>query len=146
MYNNFFIAKSDSELSKDSDSYYEKLLEQNLFYLKKIPPMIEIPQIDDNAVKLLSDILRIFKKHNTSYKLVISPLYNTPKFNSKDFQTLVSIFGSENVFDFSGNNQITTNHRNYYERSHYRPEVGKEIFQIIYSKDAKSKIDQLAKN
>ena len=144
--NNFFIAKSDSELSNDPDSYYEKLLEQNLFYIKKIPAMIETPQIDDNAVKILAEISKIFKQNNTNYKLVISPIYNTPKFNSEDIQTLVSIFGPENVFDFSGNNKITTNYRNYYERSHYRPEVGRQILEIIYSKDAKSKIDQLAKN
>lgn len=146
VHNDFFITKSDSELKNDPDSFYNKLLEQNLFYFKKIPTMIEEPQIDDNAVKMLKEILRIFKQNDTNYKLVISPLYNTPKFNNEDYKTLVSIFGTENVFDFSDNNQITTNYRNYYERSHYRPEVGRQIFEIIYSKDAKSRIDQLAQN
>lgn len=145
-YNNFFIAKSDSELCKDPDSYYVKLLEQNLFYIKKIPPMIETPQIDDNAVKILAEISKIFRQNNTSYKLVISPIYNTPKYNSKDFQTLVSIFGPENVFDFSGNNQITANYKNYYERSHYRPEVGKQILETIYAENAKSLVDRLTQD
>ena len=31
-------------------------------------------------------------------------------------------------------------------RSHYRPKVGKQILEIIYSQDAKSKIDQLTQN
>ena len=108
--------------------------------------MIEEPQIKDKTIEYLREMAGIFKHNNTNYKLVISPLYNTPKFNNTDFETLVRIFGSENVFDFSGENSITSNYRNYYERSHYRPEVGRQILEIIYSDNAKSKINQLTQN
>lgn len=145
-YNSFSIPKYDEELSINSKAYYANLLEDNLFYKKQIPPMIEEPQIDAKAVNYLLDIARIFKENNTNYKLVISPLYNSPKFNSKDYETLIKIFGFQNVFDFSGDNKITSDYKNYYERSHFRPEVGRQIFEIIYSENAKSKIDQLAQN
>lgn len=146
VYNNFSIPKFDEELSISPKVYYAKMLKQNLFYIKKIPPMIEEPQVDDKAISYLREIERIFDKNNTNYKFVISPQYNTPKFNSRDFEILINIFGSENVFDFSGENMITTDYTNYYERSHYRPKVGRQILEIIYSEDAKSKIDQLTQN
>lgn len=146
VYNNFFITKIDEELRLRPEAYYSDMIKNNLFYKKQIPPMIEKSQIDDKAIEYLHEISEIFKNNNTNYKLVISPQYNTPKFNIKDYDILIEIFGSENVFDFSGENTITTDYTNYYERSHYRPEVGRQIFEIIYSKDAKNKIDQLAQN
>lgn len=146
IYNNFSIPKFDEELNINPNLYYASLLNQDLFYIKKISPMIEKSQIDDKAIIYLQEIARIFNENYTNYKLVISPLYNTPKFNYKDYETLINIFGSENVFDFSGKNKITSDYTNYYERSHYRPKVGKQILEIIYSQDAKSKIDQLTQN
>jgi hypothetical protein len=146
VYNNFFITKIDRQLKTRPDAYYSELLKDNLFYKKQIPPMIEEPQINDKSVEYLQEIAEILKSNTTNYKLVISPLYNTPKFNNRDFETLVKIFGSENVFDFSGENSITSNYKNYYERSHYRPEVGRQILEIVYSNNAKSKINQLTQN
>ena len=146
VYNNFFLTKSDEELSINPKSYYARLLEQNLFYIKKIPAMIETPQIDYKAIAYLGEIAGIFNEHKTNYKLIVSPLYNEPQFNRHDIEIMTKIFGEKNVFDFSGNNKITSDYTNYYERSHYRPEVGRQILEIIYSKDAKSKINQLAKN
>ena len=146
MYNSFSIPKFDEELSLKPDAYYSNLIKNNLFYKKQIPAMIEKPQIEGRAIEYLREIYRIFSNDKTNYKLVISPLYNTPKFNQNDLETLNEILGSENVFDFSGNNKITFDYKNYYERSHFRPEVGKQILEIIYSQDAKSKIDQLTQN
>jgi hypothetical protein len=45
---------------------------------------------------------------------------------------LSGIFGTERVFDFSGVNEFTTDFRNYYEESHYRPQVAREILKRIY--------------
>jgi len=59
---------------------------------------------------------------------------------------IFKILGSHSVFDFSSNNKITSDYPNYYERSHYKSTIGKQILEIIYSQDAKSKIDQLAQN
>ncbi|MBK7498965.1 MAG: hypothetical protein IPI19_07635 [Ignavibacteriales bacterium] len=146
VYNNFFITKIDRQLKSRPDAYYSEMLKDSLFYKKQIPAMIEEPQINDIAIEYLREMAGILKHNNTNYKLVISPLYNTPKFNITDYETLVRIFGSENVFDFSGENSITSNYRNYYERSHYRPEVGRQILEIIYSDNAKSKINQLTQN
>jgi hypothetical protein len=146
IYNSFSIRSSDEELSINPKAYYANMLNQNLFYIKKISPMIEEPQIDDKAIVYLHEISKIFNENKTNYKLVISPLYNTPKFNYKDYETLINIFGSENVYDFSGKNKITSDYTNYYERSHYRSEVGRQILEMIYSQDAKSKIKQFTRN
>lgn len=146
IYNSFSIPKFDEALSIHPKLYYANLLSQDMFYIKKISPMIEKPQIENKAITYLNEIARIFNENKTNYKLVISPLYNTPKFNYNDYETLINIFGSENVFDFSGKNKITSDYTNYYERSHYRPKVGKQILEIIYSQDAKSKINQLTQN
>ena len=74
VYNSFSIPKFDEELSINTKAYYANLLKQDLFYIKKISPMIEKPQIDDKAIIYLHEIARIFNENKTNYKLVISPL------------------------------------------------------------------------
>lgn len=71
--------------------------------------------------------------HHTVYKVVINPLYDQNKINSRDLATLKDIFGSDNVYDFSGVNWITSDYHNYYEESHYRPHVAKWILGKIYN-------------
>jgi hypothetical protein len=93
------------------------------------------PQIIKNEqIVMLNDIRRIFNKNNTSFKVIISPLYDQLKLNSEDVNILRKIFGDNNVFDFSGKNRFTYDLHNYYETSHYRPIVCDSIFKIIYSK------------
>ena len=81
---------------------------------------------------LLENIHSIFKKHNSDVRIVISPLYNQKKLNEKDLAYLKNLFGTERVFDFSGINKITNDYNNYYEASHYRPHVSRELMEIIY--------------
>ena len=81
---------------------------------------------------MLQEIKSIFDKHNTNYRLVISPLYNQIKFNLTDLNVLNSIFGRNFVCDFSGIKELTKPKTNYYEFSHYRPKVGEQIMQRIY--------------
>ena len=59
-------------------------------------------------------------------------MYDQKKLNIEDLSILNALFGKENVFDFSGINQITNNLYNYYETSHYRPHVAKKIIDEIY--------------
>ena len=47
---------------------------------------------------------------------------------------IVNIFGENNVHDFSGISKITNNYKNYYENSHYRTNVTKDILKTVYSK------------
>jgi len=86
-----------------------------------------------NQKIILNNILSNLEKNNTNYKLIINPKYDQIKINQKDIEYLKTIFGKENVFDFSGINEITNNYENYYDVGHYRPKVAKEIIEKIYS-------------
>lgn len=91
------------------------------------------PQVIKNSQKiLLENINTIFKQNNTNFRIVISPLYDQKMLNPNDLEVLNSIFGKQNVFDFSGKNWITDNYMNYYESSHYRPHIADTIMSIIY--------------
>ena len=76
----------------------------------------------------------MFKRHNTCYRVVVSPLYDQIKMNPEDVKALGEIFGAENVFDFSGVSEFTSDYRNYYDDSHYRPNVAREVLNIAYGK------------
>ncbi len=99
------------------------------------PGEIALPVIGDAQLELLKSIRRIFKRHHTDCKIVVSPLFDQIKLNPKDLRILQSVFGEENVADFSGTNSITTDYRNYYEWSHYRPFVADSIMSRIYSEE-----------
>jgi hypothetical protein len=82
--------------------------------------------------ELLEKIRNILIKNKTKFKIIINPLYEQKELNKKDMEYLQKLFGEQNVFDFSGINEFTNDYRNYYENSHYRPTVSKEIMKIIY--------------
>ena len=82
---------------------------------------------------LLYEIYEIFKKQGTKYKIIINPLYDQIKINRDDLIYLKKLFDKTNVFDFSGINSFTQDYNNYYDWSHYRPHVSREIMKIIYT-------------
>lgn len=98
------------------------------------PDSVYDSAIGEKHLEMLCDIKRIFDKHNTCYKIVISPLYNQIKLAPNDINTLKSVFGDNSVYDFSGVNKFTCDYQNYYEPSHYRPHVAREIMTMIYNK------------
>ncbi|WP_114759307.1 hypothetical protein [Flavobacterium sp. AG291] len=89
--------------------------------------------IKERQKELLNTIATIFKKQGTNYKIIINPLYDQKKLNEDDIAYLIKLFGKETVYDFSGINDITNDYRNYYESSHYRPQVAKKIMKEIYT-------------
>jgi hypothetical protein len=121
----------DGMLAKSETEYYKKMA--HLFPLRDGILRTETQsRISAKQRKMLQEMKSIFDKHDTNYRLVISPLFNQVKFNPTDLNVLTSIFGRDFVFDFSGINDLTKVKTNYYEFSHYRPKVGKEIMQRIY--------------
>ena len=121
---------------------FEEEIRQNKFYteekiklfqkrdsVQKFSPVA----IKENQKVLLTNIRSVFRNHQTNYKIVISPLYNQLKLNPADLKYMKELFGENNVYDFSGINKITEDYRNYYEPSHYRPDVANEIMKEIYS-------------
>jgi hypothetical protein len=120
----------ESMIDKDENLYYGP--RNHIFYERTGKIKYSPPCIRDKQKVYLEKIKNIFHKHKTNYKIIISPLYDQIGLNRDDVKSLCRIFGTENVYDFSGINEFTNNYRNYYETSHYRPHVTCKIIKEIY--------------
>ncbi|MHA4843891.1 hypothetical protein ACX0G7_07005, partial [Flavitalea antarctica] len=118
-------------IEKNADSFY--FARRGIFYIRDTTQE-EVAQqvIRQEQIKLLANIKKILTDNLTNFKIIISPLYNQKKLNSEDLKILNSMFGSNNVHDFSGINEYTNSIYNYYETSHYRPQVAKKLMEIVY--------------
>lgn len=103
-----------------------------VFYDRSANEQVSDPVIHERQYQKLNRMQEILKESKTSYQIVISPLYDQKKLPKEDLDVLHALFGSESVHDFSGINEFTSDYRNYYEDSHYRPHVAKEIMKRIY--------------
>ena len=92
------------------------------------------PLIDSEKKAFLLDIQRILQKHHSKYKIVITPSYEQTKIHHYDLQELYTIFGQQNVFDFSGKNTISTDKYNFSDINHFDLVAGWEIIETIYGK------------
>lgn len=92
------------------------------------------PQVitSENHKRLLYEIKKAFESSNTSYKIVISPMWDALHINPQDKKILQDIFGKEYIYDYSGYNSYTQDWQNYYERMHYRVGVANDIMNKIY--------------
>ncbi|APD05846.1 hypothetical protein UJ101_00294 [Flavobacteriaceae bacterium UJ101] len=118
-------------ISNDSIAYYKKLEDRKEFDLTHEREHLKI-KITKEMEAMLREIKSIFDHKKTNYKIVINPLYNKNKFNDQDIKVLEDIFGKSSIYDFSGENDITTDLRNYYESSHFKPSVGERMLKEVY--------------
>lgn len=114
-----------------TNKFYTKI-KQNEFYKRSTKINDSRQVIFQSQFTILNNIASTLRDMNADIKVVISPLYDQKRINRNDLNILERVFGQENVFDFSGKNSFTENYRNYYETSHYRPHVAKEILKIVY--------------
>ena len=121
----------DKEIKTDSLGYYNRLIDKGIFY-KRPKSKISKHQVKPEEIEQLNSIKTIFNKHNTKYKIVISPAYNQIPMEEEKVKTLEQIFGQENIYNYSGKNKFTEPIHNFYETSHYRPHVADEIMSLIY--------------
>ena len=84
----------------------------------------------------LNHIKAIFDKHHTDYRIIIAPAYcyNHPKINAEDMRILQDVFGEDNVFDYSGKNDITVDYNNFTDPNHFGLCAGWDIIEDIYNK------------
>jgi len=127
--NQITVIDYENEILTNKDNYYKKRI--NIFYTRTHERIDSINRINAGHVFMLNEIKRIFKKNNTHYKIIISPLYEQMKFTATDKKILEHIF-QDNLYDFSGKNKFTDSITNYHEASHFRPLVGDSILSIIY--------------
>jgi len=130
-YTNFSIQE---ELDNDSIGYYE--IRKDRFPVRSGQRCEYRQQITEKHKKMLKEIKSIFDKNATEYKIIIAPNYLQVSFNGKDLETLRSVFGEENIFDFTGINSISEEKSNFYDGLHFKPYVGEQMLDSAYNKVA----------
>ena len=132
----------DPVTNEEPRGYQDSLLKAGTYYTKgvingfkgKQTPSTSRKMIDkEEKLEKLMEMRKIFDKHHTNYKFIISPLYDQVKVNPEDYQTLCDIFGKEHIYDYSGVNAWTSDYHNYYEWSHYLPSIAAEVMDDAYS-------------
>lgn len=129
-YNELRFSFAEKEIA---DGTYYDLERIRVFENVQNPGTYSNEKIGKKGQQLLKDIKQVFDKHHTSYKIVISPLYDQVKLNRDTYKILCQIFGKDKIYDFSGVNKWNKDFHNYYEASHYRPHVAAEVMKIVYS-------------
>ncbi len=155
VHNDFIFQGYIDRIKEDSLKYYQA----DLFYKRSEAEQTSEPLIGQNLperkrnfgdvlnnflsfgpkektdMDYLNEIKQIFERNKTSYRIVFGPNYDQKKVNPRDLQLVQDLFGTENVFDFTGKNALTEPLSNYYEIYHYKPVVAREIMRTIYRKD-----------
>jgi hypothetical protein len=131
--NDYFWAELERELAADEEAFYARFDQR---YPRPQaqggPPPCEPPAIGDVQRGVLLSIREIFAKHGTNYRIVIPPVYDRVCTDPRDVAILGEIFGSENVFVFTGDNETTREKRNFYDINHVRPFVGDKLIATMY--------------
>lgn len=130
--NERLVAGVEDDISQGK--YYTTEL-MRVFEDAQFPDSIYPQFLESQHIGMLQDIKDILDKHDANYRVIISPIYNQVKLNANDMMILKKIFTPDKVCDFSGVNKFTADFHNYYEQSHYRPHVAREILSQIYEKD-----------
>ena len=117
-------------LRKDPDAYYRE--REHEFATRKRAKVGTGALITKTDKDKLREIQKIFAKHGTDYRIVLSPAFEQMPYAREDVVFLNQLFPGR-VYDFSGKNRFTESKYNFYEYAHFRPFVGEEIMNIIYS-------------
>lgn len=121
----------DNEILNDSVAFYKKTIASGIFYDRTVIP-VDSSLLTKTTMVQLKKIKQIFEENNTDFQIVISPLYDQVALN-KDYLNLMNeIFSESKVHDFSGVNDFTNSLGNFYEKSHYRPHVARQIMKKVY--------------
>jgi hypothetical protein len=121
----------DQEIQEDSIGYYRFLKEKKVFYKRPGKENLRT-DITPAEIAQLKSIKHIFDKHKTRFKIVISPIYDQIPMEENQIKLLEEVFGTQNIYNFSGKNELTEPIYNFYEASHYRPHVANQIMKEIY--------------
>jgi len=130
--NEIKMIEYDRKIFERGEKYY--LEKKNIFYNRESERVDSETQINEKIFLMLKSIQKIFEKHKTNYKIVISPLYEQVKYSSHDLKMLEELFG-DSLYDFSGRNTFTESFFNYYEESHFRPFIGDSIINVLYKNE-----------
>lgn len=127
--NDFTFPMHAAEIRKDSIKYYQN---KELFKEEKKEEILYEPFIKKHHLTDLEAIAKVFKSDSTDYKIVIGPTSNWNKYNPTDLEILYIYFKKANIYNYSGRNKYTENTSDYYDDSHYKPNIGRMIIEDIY--------------
>ncbi|MFU8844590.1 MAG: hypothetical protein ACNA7V_12375 [Bacteroidales bacterium] len=128
----------DSIIARYGDIEDSPAHRNTIDFLKDIGFLYERPghqlylpsQISDLEKSVLYNIKSLFEKHNTNFYVILTPLYDQLKFSMADQKILEDCFG-DNLYDFSGINDITNNIYNYPDRKHFQRYISKFILDSV---------------
>lgn len=87
--------------------------------------------LDKRFIDVLYKIKLILDKQHTNCKIIITPAYSQLHINKDDLRLLQFIFGTKNVYNYSGKNAITENKYNFMDLNHFDTNVGYQIINDI---------------
>jgi len=122
----------EQKIKNNPDSFYQSEIKS--FYKRNPLQHYTRQLIGDKQKAYLLKIKEMLAEDHSDYRIVINPLYDQDKIDSSDLKYLYDIFGRQNVFNFSGINDMTQSIYNYYEVSHYRCAIANRIMDSIYKK------------
>ena len=128
--NNDAFNPREKMIEQEGEAYWEN--HKNEFPERDGTVTIVEPAIYQKQREILEEIMDVLRRHNTSIRVLISPDYNQNELHPDDRKILQSIFGKENVYDFTGINEFTEDYHNYYELGHYRPLLGNKLLERMY--------------
>jgi len=128
--NQVYLSSWDEQLRKNPKEYYD--IRGQLFYQRIGERTESVSRMGLDHIVLLNEIKKILLRHNTNYKVILSPVYDQVRFAIEDKAILQNIFGDQ-LYDFTGRNFITESDTNWYEPYHFRPFIADTIMRIIYS-------------
>jgi hypothetical protein len=127
--NDLLMTSVDEDIARKGEAFFDEL---RALRRPGPPPGPAPPVIGDAQRLLLEDMRAMIAADHADCRVVISPLFDRVPLNPIDVTALRRYFGSGNVYDFSGANDLTNDVHNYYERSHFRPFVAQTILRRIY--------------
>ena len=91
--------------------------------------------IDESMLCVLNHIHEVFQRQKTDYRIVITPgyCYKYPAISSRDISILKSVFGENNVYDYSGRLDITSDYNSFSDPNHFGLRIGWLIIEEIYN-------------
>lgn len=92
------------------------------------------PLIRGSFVEQLKHIKAVFDRNGTDYRILITPgyCYTSPRISPEDALLLKTVFGDENVFNFSGKNSLSSDYNNFSDSGHFGLYVGWYMIEECY--------------
>ena len=123
------LSEFDTIILSNPELYYTK------FPLLESPDSITFskPILTPDKLDAFRAICSVFKRHNTAVKVIIGPNRRKIALNPTDKDSLIAIFGSSNVSDFSATLAYKLECDTLlYDNTHYRPSFASELLDLAY--------------